>query len=164
MLWKRSCPAVSQICNRIVLLSRDRVIISKSTPMVLINFGSQSLEANRLSKHDFPTPLSPTNTIFNKKSYSSPEALRAIQLASFCYWLMLCKCWCLKQKHVYKNSVIIQKQKYFYEFTLWMVHCVVVLSASCLYNLFIGQTSYNESMWPKRVCVPLDSKLLVSAL
>ena len=54
-----SCPAVSQICSLICLLSIVIMRAPNSTPMVRSCTGWKRLSVNCRSKHDFPTPVSP---------------------------------------------------------------------------------------------------------
>ena len=59
IVLKRSCPAVSQICNFTRLPSNSIVRILKSIPMVVMKDGVNESSLNRKRQHDFPTPESP---------------------------------------------------------------------------------------------------------
>ena len=58
MVRKRSCPAVSQICNLIRLPSNSIVRILKSIPIVVMKEGVNESSEKRSNKQLLPTPTS----------------------------------------------------------------------------------------------------------
>lgn len=56
MVRKRSCPAVSQICNFIRFPSNSIVLILKSIPIVVMKLGENESSQNLSNKQLFPTP------------------------------------------------------------------------------------------------------------
>lgn len=66
-----SWPAVSQICNFIILFSTSTVLIfcikfTKSTPIVAIKLSVYVLSENLNKRLDLPTPESPIRSSLNK--------------------------------------------------------------------------------------------------
>lgn len=59
MVRKRSCPAVSQICNLTRLPSSSIVLILKSMPIVVMKEGVKESSLKRSKQQDLPTPESP---------------------------------------------------------------------------------------------------------
>jgi len=67
MVRKRSCPAVSHICNFTRLPSSSIVRILKSIPIVVMKEGVKESSLKRSKQQDLPTPESPmrSSLIYN---------------------------------------------------------------------------------------------------